>query len=191
MRAIVATFCFAVLLIFTGCAAPTMNLSVPVTESLTPDGDKALVYFIRPKKLGFKIHAAVYNDETFIGFVPYGQKLPYLADPGEHLFMVVSEAADFMKADLAAGKTYYVEVVPRMGAWRARFSLSPYTQEALKTDTVQKFIGEARLINNNEKAYQWADNNHDSVLEKKETYYQKWLLKDESARPFLKQDDCE
>ncbi|WP_321491742.1 hypothetical protein [uncultured Desulfobacter sp.] len=184
-------FCFVLLFVFIGCAAPTMNLSVPVTETIAPNIDKAIVYFLRPKSLGFKIHAAVYDDETFIGFVPYGQKLPYVAEPGEHLFMVVSEAADFLKAELLAGKTYYVEVVPRMGAWRARFSLSPYTKEQLETQTVQKFIKEGRLIQNNEKAYEWDNSNHGSVLEKKMAYYPKWLSKDESARPFLNKEDCE
>ncbi len=58
------------------CAAPKMNLSIPVGNEINlQKDDKALVYFIRPDKLGFKIHAAVYDDETFIGFVPYNQKL--------------------------------------------------------------------------------------------------------------------
>ena len=186
-------FCYALLFLSMGCAAPTMNLSIPVTvtETIAPDTDRALVYFLRPKTLGFKIHAAVYDDESFIGFVPYGQKLPYSTEPGEHLFMVVSEAADFMKAELSAGKTYYVEVVPRMGAWRARFSLSPYTKDQLQTEAVRKIINNGRLINNNQKAYEWDVSNHSSVLHKKEAYYPKWMSKDESARPFLTKEDCE
>ena len=35
------------------------------------------------------------------------------------MFSVVGEAADFLEADLAAGKTYYIQVAPRMGAWKA------------------------------------------------------------------------
>ncbi len=45
--------------------------------------------------------------------------------------MVVSEAADFAKADVEAGKTYYVLVTPRMGWWKARFSLRPLMREQL------------------------------------------------------------
>ncbi|PZN84509.1 MAG: hypothetical protein DM484_02725 [Candidatus Methylumidiphilus alinenensis] len=39
--------------------------------------------------------------------------------------MVVGENADFMEAELFANRTYYVNVAPRMGCWKARFSLNP------------------------------------------------------------------
>ena len=172
-----------------GCATPRMNLSVPIDNNINLQDDKALVYFIRPSSLGFKIHAAVYDDETFVGFVPYNQKLPYAAEPGEHLFMVVSEAADFMKANLLPGKTYYVQVVPRMGVWRARFSLAPFTKDQLESDKVRGWIEASRLINNNDSAYQWAVNNHDSVLHKKQVYLEKWQSKNENQRPILKMND--
>jgi len=176
-----------------GCAspAPKMNLSVPIETKVIQKEDKALVYFIRPELLGFKVHAAIYDGDTFVGFVPYKQKLPYEAEPGEHRFMVVSEAVDFMKADLLAGKTYYIQVMPRMGMWRARFSLAPITKDQLGTEKVKKWISEARLIKNNDLAYKWADDNHDSVLTKKSAYLKKWLEKDENDRPFLKPSDGE
>ncbi len=174
-----------------GCATPSMNLSVPIDTDIALENDKALVYFIRPTSLGFKIHAAVYDDDKFIGFVPYNQKLPYLAESGDHLFMVVSEAADFMKANLLPGKTYYVQVEPRMGAWRARFSLVPVTKDQLGTDKVQKLINKARLIKNSDSAYQWASDNHDDVLKKKKVYLEKWQSKDEDQRPMLKAIDSE
>lgn len=174
-----------------GCASPRMNLSVPQEKEITPKPDKALVYFIRPSKLGFAIHAAVYDDEQFIGMVPYGQKLPYHASPGKHRYMVISESADFLSADLAAGKTYYIEVVPRMGAWRARFSLAPVAKEELQTAKVKAKIAKARLISNNQNAYDWATGNHPSVLAKKEKYLKKWNAKPDSEKPSLKVTDCE
>jgi hypothetical protein len=174
-----------------GCASPKMNLSVPVSSVVKAEQDKVLVYFIRPSSLGFKVHAAVYDDENFIGIMPYNQKLPYLAKPGEHLFMVVSEAADFLKADLLPGKTYYIKVIPRMGAWRARFSLAPVTKEDYANPEVQKWIKDARLIQNNDEAYKWAKDNHPSVLNKKKAYLEKWMSKPESDRPILKQTDYE
>jgi hypothetical protein len=174
-----------------GCASPKMNLSVPVSSVVKAEQDKALVYFIRPSSLGFKVHAAVYDDENFIGIMPYNQKLPYLVKPGEHLFMVVSEAADFLKADLLPGKTYYIKIMPRMGAWRARFSLVPITKADMANPEVQKWIKDARLIQNNDDAYKWAKENHPSVLNKKKAYFEKWMSKPENDRPFLKQTDCE
>lgn len=172
-----------------GCAAPNMKLSDIAEPYVMPDKDKALVYFIRPSNLGYLINAAVYDDEKFIGIVPYEQKLPYLADAGEHRFMVISEAADFLKADLLSGKTYYIQVVPRMGAWRARFSLAPVTKDDLENPKVQKWLEKARLIKNKDLAHKWADDNHESVLNKKEVYFLKWQQKPEDQRPFLKAED--
>ena len=179
------------LFIVGGCAAPNMNLSDPAAAEATPGSDKALVYFLRPKKVGFKIHAAVYDGDEFVGFVPYNTKLAYLAEPGEHMFMVVSEAADFMKADLLPGKTYYVQVVPRMGAWRARFSLWPVTKAHLATESVRQWIDAARPVQNKPQAYQWAENNRSSVMAKKAAYFSKWQTKPADRQPYLAPEDGE
>lgn len=173
----------------TGCASPNMKLSQPVAAVAQAPQDKALVTFIRPSRLGFAISAAVYDDEKFIGFVPYQTRLDYLAEPGEHIFMVVSEAADFMKADLLAGKQYYVKVVPRMGAWRARFSILPVHKGDLSSEQVQQWISEAQPVQNIDEAYTWAEENQPSVLKKKEVYFEKWMKKEESARPYLMAED--
>jgi hypothetical protein len=190
-KIIYALFSFVLLAGVAGCASPKMNMSIPISSDIKAEQDKAIVYFIRPSSLGFKVHAAVYDDEKFIGIMPYNQKLPYLAKPGEHLFMVVSEAADFLKADLLPGKTYYIKVMPRMGAWRARFSLAPVTKVDYANPEIQKWIKDARLIQNNDDAYKWAKENHPSVLNKKKAYFEKWVSKPENDRPFLKQTDYE
>ncbi len=181
----------AAVVILGGCAAPNMSLSDRADAVVEPGADKALVYFLRPKKVGFKIHAAVYDGDEFVGFVPYNTRLPYLAEPGEHLFMVVSEAADFMKADLLPGKTYYVQVVPRMGAWRARFSLWPVKQSHLATAQVRQWIDAAVPVRNKPGAYQWAANNRSSVMQKKAAYYRKWQTKPADRQPYLAPEDGE
>jgi len=179
------------LIIAGGCASPNMKLSDPATAEVVPGADKALVYFLRPKEMAFKIHAAVYDGDELVGFVPYNQKLPYLAEPGEHMFMVISEAADFMKADLLPGQTYYAQVVPRMGAWRARFSLWPVTKEQLATESVRKWIDAARPIQNKQNAYEWAENNRNSVMKKKDAYFPKWQTKPADKQPYLAPEDGE
>lgn len=136
---------------------------------MKPAAGKALVMFLRPSALGLLIHASVHDGDKLIGMVPYNCKLAYQADPGKHTFMVVSEAADFMTADLEAGKTYYAQVVPRMGAWRARFSLWP--------------------VENKPSAYEWEKASQSSILEKKEAYHRKWLTKSDAERPHLSATD--
>jgi hypothetical protein len=45
-------------------------------------------------------------------------------EPGEHLFIVwTTEAVEALKATVAPGKTYFVEVTAKMGAFVARASL--------------------------------------------------------------------
>ena len=126
-----------------------------------------------------------------IGFVPYKQKLAYQADPGEHTFMVVSEAADFMTADLVAGRAYYAQVVPRVGAWRARFSLWAISKAELQTSEVRGWINEARAVENKAAAYEWATDHKASVDSKRDEYYAKWITKPADKQPHLRAEDGE
>ena len=179
-------------LLLTGCVTPEPNMKLSqAVAPAEPAPDKALVYFLRPDELGFPTHAAVYDGDEFVGFVPYNTRLAYQADPGEHLFYVVSEAADFMTADLVAGRTYYAQVVPRMGAWRARFSLWAITAEDLKTPEVRGWIDNATPVKNKPEAYTWARENAGSVQQKREAYYAKWITKADDLRPHLKAEDGE
>ena len=176
-----------------GCVTPepNMKLSEVMSPPVEPTADKALVYFMRPTEAAFGAHAAVYDGDQFVGFVPFNQKLAYQTTPGEHLFYVVSEAADFMTADLVAGRTYYAQVVPRMGAWRARFSLWAISASDLKTPEVRGWINAASPVQNKPEAYTWAENNAPSVNKKREAYYAKWITKSDDLRPHLKAEDGE
>jgi hypothetical protein len=98
------------------------------------------------------------------------------------MFMVVGENADFMKADLLPDKTYYALVRPRMGWWKARFSLSPIRQSQLDSEEFIKWNGDCDLMNNTEESYQWAKENEASLISKREKYLPAWKAKSESAR---------
>ena len=179
-------------ILLTGCVTPTGNLahsSLASSGEMKPASGKALVVFIRPSVLGLLIHASVHDGDKLIGMVPYNCMLAYQADPGKHTFMVVSEAADFMTVDLEAGKTYYAQVVPRMGAWRARFSLWPVKRAELDTQKVKKWIASAKGVENKPSAYEWEKVSQSSIMEKKEAYYRKWLTKSDADRPHLSATD--
>ena len=97
MQKTVSFFMLVVLIGLTGCASPKMNMPIPVDKVIQPIRAKAIVYFVRPRKDGYAVHSLIFDGDKFVGFVPYGKKLPYLAVPGEHIFMIISESADFMK----------------------------------------------------------------------------------------------
>jgi hypothetical protein len=166
------------------------EMGVGEAPAVAPAG-KALVVFMRPSTLGFAIASSVYElkpaGDVFIGIVPAKRKLAYVADPGSTRFMVVSEAADFMAAELEAGKTYYALVTPRMGVWKARFSLRPVTAEELGGSQFRDWDGECRWIDNTPASHGWAKEHGSDVQSKKVEYLQKWEPRND--KPTLRASD--
>ena len=176
-----------------GCAVPVpkMNHSMVARAVTSPDPGKALIIFMRPNGVAFNTHVIVYHNDTLVGTVPYNSKLAYMVNPGKHIFMAISEAADFMQADLVAGKTYYAQLVPRMGWWRARFSFRAISKNDLQTEEVKKWIADSQFVKNAGSLYKWDEVHRANVNLKREKYFPEWDAKDESEKPTLRQDDGE
>ena len=162
------------------CKSSGMTKSANATV-MAPAADSAVIIFMRPSNLGGGVQSVVYDtttqENTLVGIVSSGTKVAYRVAPGEHLFMVVGEAADFMKATLEANKTYYALVTPRMGAWRARFSLKPVRSDELDGRSFKGWDRTCALYENNEGAIRWASENEPSVRKRREEYYAKWITK--------------
>lgn len=167
----------------TGCQSSMMVKSSPGAAEPVPATGKALVVFMRPSAFGGAIQSSVYDThdsaDTFIGIVSTKDKIGYQAEPGDHLFMVVAENADFMIAHLDAGKTYYVLVSPRMGMWKARFSLLPIHNEASAKYSTQsadfsKWMSKTAWVSTSPQAEQWYSAHAADIHAKKMDYMQKW-----------------
>jgi len=168
-----------------GCAGSPMQVSP--TQTLPAAGpESAQVVFMRSSFVGKMIDASLYDvtggQTKFIGIMANGSKVNYPTTPGKHTFMVVSEAADFLEADLAPGKTYYSLVTPRMGAWKARFSLWPISTDpkAEYTSTGKDFaswVKDTELVGNSPRSLAWFENNKSSVEEKRAEYWKVWQQK--------------
>ena len=104
-----ALYVFALLgtLLLTGCAGNPMT---PVADQTLPAAapDMAQVVFMRDAFTGKAITSSLYDvtdgKTQFIGVMANGTKIAHPVTAGKHTFMVVSEAADFMEADLVAGQ---------------------------------------------------------------------------------------
>jgi hypothetical protein len=63
---------------------------------------------MRPSSLGGAVQSSVFelrpDGDKFVGIVSSKTKIAYSTGPGQHLFMVIAENADFMRANLAPGK---------------------------------------------------------------------------------------
>lgn len=178
---------FLVLLVFGGCAGSSKYMrKVPLDRtSYAPASGKSLVIIMRPSGFAYAIDSSVFDvssdsDDTndkLVGIVPAKKKVAYMTEPGEHLFMAVGESADFMKADLKEGKTYYALVTPRMGLWKARFSLKPVRKDQLDSKEFSSWVETCEYIENTEASHHWAKDNWSSIQSKKKGYLEKWNKK--------------
>ncbi len=87
--------------------------------------DKAVVYFTRTSSMGFAINFSYYDSAVFIGKFSAPKYMRYECEPGSHLFWSKAENRSFVKADLEAGKIYFIEAIPKMGAVKAGVNLMP------------------------------------------------------------------
>ena len=189
----------AIALAATGCASSKMIDSAQ-QELIVPDADKAQIVFIRSSMFGGAIQSSVFDvsadEPEFIGILSAGKKLAHMVEPGKHVFMVVSEAADFMEAEMLGGKTYYAMVTPRMGAWKARFSMHPVRNGGAgefqyQSDEFQKWLSKTELSENTPASYAWAEENMSNIRGKQADYTTVWKQKSpaELAERTLNPDD--
>ncbi len=178
------------ILLATGCASSKM-IDRASQELVAPSADTAQIVFIRSSFVGSAIQASIFDatstDAQFIGILSNGKKLSYMVDPGEHTFMVVSEAADFMKANMVGGKTYYAMVTPRMGAWKARFSMHPVRKGKggefqYESDRFQGFLKDSKFTENTPASTAWYEENRQNVATKQADYWAVWQQKSEGEQ---------
>lgn len=196
---IIKTALLLAVITVTGCASNPMQITTH-NELNKPLEDQVQVVFMRDAFMGQGINGSLYDitqgEPEFIGIIANGTKVTQMTTPGKHIYMVVSEAADFMEAELEGGKTYFSVVTPRMGAWKARFSLWP-----IKKDPNAEFVLDSKtftaLVNDTEyaeltaKAQAWYAANKNSVMAKQAKYWPVWQQKSEAdirARTLAPQD---
>ena len=174
-------------LLLGGCAGQSDYMAnVPVEKaSYAPKADKALLVFMRPSGLGFAVQSSVFDitggDPHFIAIVPAKKKIAHEVPAGTYRFMVIGENADFMDATLAAGKTYYALVDPRMGMWKARFGLEPVHEAQLASADLKGWLEDCTWVETTPQAFEWAKNNMASIKSKKADYLPDWTKGTEKA----------
>jgi hypothetical protein len=185
-RRLIVAFTVFVSLGLGGCASEHMvDVAVPQVIA-AKDPNTATMVFFRSSFFGGAIQSSVYDvskgEASFIGILSAGKKIAYAAPPGKQRYMVVSESADFMDADTLPGKTYYVRVRPRLGVWRARFSMRPIpvSDAGLKEE-----VGSCQWVENTPASLAWAQGKTSTVAARQAKYLAKWLKSDnnESVRP--------
>ena len=120
--------CLVLVLALVGCTAlKGMREVSPDAVRLAPAADQATIIFLRPARAGtttslFELRG---SEQRFIGLLVTDTRLVYRTAPGRTRFMVIGLSADFLDADLAAGKTYQVAVLLGQGQTEQFFVLRP------------------------------------------------------------------
>ncbi len=106
--------------------ASTDKKQHPTPEAPT---DKALIYVLRPTIFGMKIHSKLAADGEWKGVNRGRTYFFFTLEPGEHYFCSESENQDYLKLNVEAGKTYYLQQKVELGVWKARTNLVVMTDE--------------------------------------------------------------
>lgn len=95
---------------------------------LGPSPDAATVVFVRPSAFGAAIHPTIFDERGhFLGDAEASSHFVVRVPPGEHMFVVWAENTGPIRAWLAPGRTYFVEVAMKPGWWHARAHLLAIT----------------------------------------------------------------
>jgi hypothetical protein len=159
---------------------------IPAAEAPAIRPGEALIVFMRPSNFGGLVASSVFDvsgaETKFIGIVYPGNKFAHAVPAGEHTFMVVGESADFMRATVVPGRTYYALVTPRIGVWKARFSFRPVRESELGGSEFASWDGATRFVTNSPDSVNWAQQNAADVDSKRAEYWSDWMGKPEHQR---------
>ncbi len=108
-----------------GCSAVgTMPKDVDEqAKNMTPTEGKALVYVVRPARIGMAVGMRVSCDGHEIGYTGGKRFIYAVLDSGAHVFASQSENKSELPLVLEAGKIYYLEQQVKMGLIVARSKL--------------------------------------------------------------------
>jgi hypothetical protein len=107
--------------------APTSALSEKVAAAIgAPPEGKAHVVFFRPSKfVGAAIGFKVRENEVELGKLKNGSYFVLVVEPGQHTYVVHSEAKDVTRIEAEAGETYFLAGSVTMGVMAGHPNLSP------------------------------------------------------------------
>jgi hypothetical protein len=177
--------------VITGCARERQMHALPASAMPPqPAADKAVVVFMQPSPESGAVALSLFelrpDGDRFLGILRYKQKVAYVAEPGRARFMGVSQRAAFLDAELEAGKTYYIVVLPQTtgAAW---FSLHPIRGAEIGGMQFQQWSMECTLVENTDASRRWARENSNRIQHKKAADLPKW--EQATNRPALRKED--
>jgi hypothetical protein len=140
----------------TGCSASSDYMRpLERPRAIQPKPDAATIVFIRHSGMAAGIVTTILDGRgRFLGDSTSSSYFATHVPPGQHVFIAWAENTAALRADVAAGKTYYIEVSPSMGALSARMHLLAITPKSESWPKRQEWMGDSTMLEANEPAGQ-------------------------------------
>ncbi|MFZ5670517.1 MAG: DUF2846 domain-containing protein [Pseudomonadota bacterium] len=117
-------------------ADPAVPAASPVaadgTVAAPPAGKGQIVFFRKSALAGAAISFKVRENDVELGKLSVGRYFVVPVEPGEHTYIVHSEAKDILTFEVEAGETYFVEGTITVGIIAGRPNLTPSSEAAFK-----------------------------------------------------------
>lgn len=126
-----------------GCTATSKYMRANSAPVAAPPADEATVVFVRPSSFAAAQLITVIDDHgRFVGQSSKKSHFSVTVPAGPHVFIAWAENTAALKADLAPGKTYFVEVAPKLGGFSARAHLLALTPKSESWSKLPEWLAE-------------------------------------------------
>ena len=170
-----------------GCGTRGMR-PVAQTTVAPPGPSEAVVVFMRPLLVGDTYSTSVFDlrpdGDRFVAILRAQTRFAYRTAPGRTRFMLITTGGtdQFMDAELAGGKTYYVTV-----AYEAVGNTSSYVLKPLRTGPdspeFKNCQAQCEWVENTERSETWGRNRLRELPQRKARYLPAWEAR--APRPAL------
>src|SRR5262249_23107516 len=135
-------------------------------QAIAPSEDSAVVVFMRPSYRGGTV-AILDEHGRFLGESVGHSHFAVKVSPGDHTFVGCAQNTAALRASLAGGKTYFVEVAPRMGCFGNRVQLLAITPRAETWNHRESWLGDTKqLVTDDALASEYVKDHGDETAER-------------------------
>jgi hypothetical protein len=159
-------------------------VSLQEPASFVAPEDKALVVFARPRALGKAVNFYIFNEDKELVTLFKGKEYASIAvEPGKHTIYVVSENAELVRADLAAGRTYLVLTDPKMGGGKARVRVEVAKRNSPSFAESTEWLSKCKPGEPDfKKGNKWTSKHQDALRRRMTAAEEDWAKMDEKER---------
>ena len=137
---------FLAMFCLVGCNASSDYMHPGVPPS-APAADAATIIFIRPSGYASgQLMTVLDTNGRFLGDSLAKSYFSVKVTPGEHVFLVWGENTGALRATVAGGKTYYVEVSTKLGWLSARVHLLALTPRHENWKELQEWLTDSKPL---------------------------------------------